>query len=59
MPITIYRDRGLVQPKDEQFGLECPYCGVFAHMTPQSVPDMNTVLRTRPKHLGLVFHGLI
>jgi hypothetical protein len=55
MPITIDRDHGLVQPKDEHFGLECPYCGVYAHMTPQSLPDMDAVLRTRPKHLGLVF----
>lgn len=55
MPITIDRDRGLVQPADEHFGLECPYCGVFAHMTPQSVPDIETALKTRPKYLGLVF----
>ena len=55
MPITIDRDHGLLQPQDEHFGLECPYCGVFAHMTPQSVPDMDAVLNTRPKHLGLVF----
>ncbi len=55
MPITIDRDHGLLQPQDEHFGLECPYCGVFAHMTPQSVPDMDAVLKTRPKHLGLVF----
>lgn len=55
MPITLDRARGLQQPKDEQFGLECPYCGVYAHMTPQSVPDVNAVLKTRPKYLGLVF----
>lgn len=55
MPITLDRAQGLKQPKDEQFGLECPYCGVYAHMTPQSVPDVNAVLKTRPKYLGLVF----
>ena len=55
MPITIDRDQGLVLPKDEHFGLECPYCGVFAHMTPQSLPDFAAVHKTRPKYLGLVF----
>ena len=55
MAITLERERGLVQPDDEQLGLECPYCGVYAHMTPQSIPDVPTLLDTRPKHVGLVY----
>ncbi|MFQ5548246.1 MAG: hypothetical protein ACE5FV_08145 [Woeseia sp.] len=55
MPITIERNQGLTQQTDEQFGLECPYCGVYAHMTPQSVPDPAVVLKDRPKHVGLVY----
>ena len=55
MPITIERMQGLQQETDEQFGLECPYCGVYAHMTAQSVPDAASLLKTRPKHIGLVY----
>jgi hypothetical protein len=55
MSITIARDRTVQDRTGEQFGLECPYCGVYSHMTPQSVPDVETVLRHRPKHVGLVY----
>jgi hypothetical protein len=47
--------KGLQQESDEQFGLECPYCGVYAHLTAQSVPDATSLLKTRPKHIGLVY----
>ena len=55
MPITLERDKGLQQLTDEQLGLECPYCGVYAHLTPQSVPDVDTMLASKPKHVGLVY----
>jgi hypothetical protein len=55
MPITLERNEPLQQGTDEQFGLECPYCGVYAHLTPQSVPDADSLMKTRPKHVGLVF----
>ena len=55
MAIIIDRDQGLQQQTDEQFGLECPYCGVYAHMTSQSVPHFATVLKDKPKHVGLVY----
>jgi hypothetical protein len=55
MTITLERDRGLQQQSDEQFGLECPYCGVYAHMSPQSVPAAPALLKDRPKHVGLVY----
>lgn len=54
MTITLDRQRGLVQPGNEHIGLECPYCGVYAHMTVQSAPDTEALLRTQPKHVGLV-----
>ncbi len=41
--------------EDDRIGLECPYCGVFAHMTPQSVPNPARLIRTKPKHVGLVY----
>ena len=55
MTITLEREHGLRQPTDEQFGLECPYCGVYAHMSPQSVPDVAALYKDRPKHIGLVY----
>jgi hypothetical protein len=55
MPIILERNKALEQRTDEQFGLECPYCGVYAHMTAQSVPDADSLLKTRPKHIGLVY----
>jgi len=55
MPITLERDQGLQQRTDEQIGLECPYCNVYAHLTPQSVPDVAELLKDKPKHIGLVY----
>lgn len=55
MPITLERTKGLVQGTEEQFGLECPYCGVYAHISAQSVPNADDLLKTRPKQVGLVY----
>ena len=55
MPLRLDREHGLIQPGDEELGLECPYCNVYAHMTPQSVPDVERVLEKRPQHVGLVY----
>ena len=54
MPIFLDRANGL-QSDDEQFGLECPYCDVYAHMTVESSPDTDLILRTKPRHVGLVY----
>ena len=55
MTIRLDRERGLLQPDDQQFGLECPYCGVYAHMAPQAVPDVDGILTRKPKHVGIVY----
>lgn len=55
MAIVIERDKGLTNQADEQFGLECPYCGLYAHMTPQSVPDFDNLSKLQPKHIGIVY----
>ncbi|MBT8077238.1 MAG: hypothetical protein KJO31_01620 [Gammaproteobacteria bacterium] len=55
MTITLDRQGGLRKDADEQFGLECPHCGVYAHMTPQSVPDTEFLYASRPRHVGLVY----
>ena len=41
--------------EDDRIGLDCPYCGVHANMTPQSVPNAAQLIRTKPKHVGLVY----
>ena len=55
MAITIERHTGIQRQTEEQFGLECPYCSVYAHMSPQSVPDFDNLVLSRPKHVGLVY----
>ncbi len=55
MSITLERERGLQQLSSEQFGLECPYCNVYSHMSPQSIPNVPALLSDRPKHVGLVY----
>ena len=55
MAIVIDRDQGIRSETEDRIGLECPYCGVYAHMQPQSVPDASSLLRDRPKHVGLVY----
>lgn len=55
MTHVLDRDLGLLAEDGEQIGLDCPYCGVYAHMSPQSVPGVDELLRDQPKHVGLVF----
>ena len=55
MAITIDRDQGLLLENDEQIGLECPYCSVYSHMSPESVPHADDLLQHKPKHVGLVY----
>ena len=55
MTIVLHRDQGLLLDDGEQIGLECPYCGVYSHMSPESVPDVADLLQNKPKHVGLVY----
>ena len=55
MTIILDRDQGLLTEDDEQIGLECPYCNVYAHMSPQAVPNAAAVLEDKPKHVGFVY----
>jgi hypothetical protein len=55
MAIIIDRDQGIISELGDRIGLECPYCGVYAHMQPQSVPDAAALLKDRPRHVGLVY----
>jgi hypothetical protein len=55
MSIVLDKEQGAESDLGERIGLECPYCGVYAHMSPQSVPNAATLLRDKPKHVGLVY----
>jgi hypothetical protein len=55
MSIVISKDHGIEQNGHERLGLECPYCGVFAHMSPQAVPDAAALIHDQPKHIGMVY----
>lgn len=55
MAIILDKDQGLLTDIDEQVGLECPYCGVYANMRPQSVPNAAQLIEDKPKHVGLVY----
>jgi hypothetical protein len=55
MTIVLDKDQGKSSGLEERIGLECPYCGVYAHMSPQSVPDANALMRDKPKHVGVVY----
>ncbi|MDH3362640.1 MAG: hypothetical protein OEM45_02945 [Gammaproteobacteria bacterium] len=55
MAIVIEKGQGIHSALDERIGLECPYCGMYAHMSPQSVPDAASLLRDKPNHVGLVY----
>ena len=55
MTIVFDNDQGIENGLEERIGLECPYCNVYAHMSPQSVPDAASLLRDKPKNVGLVY----
>ena len=55
MTISLHKVQGFLTEHDERIGLECPYCGVYAHMSPQSVPGASRLIEDKPKHVGLVF----
>ena len=55
MAIIIGKETEFKSEANEKFGLKCPYCDIYAYMSPQSVPSFNALTQTRPKHAGLVF----
>ena len=55
MAIIIDREQGLLLERDEEIGLECPYCSVYSHMSPESVPGAADLIEHQPKHVGLVY----
>ena len=46
---------GLAGDGSDHLALECPYCGVYANMTPLAVPTPERIVETKPKFVGLVY----
>ena len=46
---------GLHGDGSDHLALECPYCGVYANMTPLAVPSAERIVATNPRHVGLVY----
>lgn len=55
MAVSITDEHGLKSDHGDSMSLDCPYCGVFAHMRLQSVPSASELLKDRPKHVGVVY----
>ncbi len=53
--MRLHKSEGLSGDDGDRLALECPYCGVYASMSPQALPDVGQVIETRPKHVGLVY----
>ena len=55
MTIRLLKAEGISGDDGDRLALDCPYCGVYANMTPQAVPSAERLLETRPKHVGVVY----
>jgi hypothetical protein len=53
MAIYVNKNNELVLP--EPLTRECPHCGAHAQLMPVATAPFETIARTRPKHVGLVF----
>ncbi len=53
--MRLHKSEGLSGDDGDRLALECPYCGVYASMSPQALPDVGKLIETRPKHVGLVY----
>ena len=55
MALRLHRAEGISGDDGDRLALECPYCGVYANMAPQAVPDARFLIKSRPKHVGIVY----
>jgi hypothetical protein len=55
--VAVYIDSSGRLHHDHESGLalQCPHCGVLAHVTPVSVPDFNALQQYKPSQVGLVY----
>lgn len=55
MPMLIEKSGGFQHDHSQHFALNCPTCGVFAHMTAVAIPSFAELSRFKPPETGLVF----
>jgi hypothetical protein len=55
MPMFVDRSGGFHHDHSQHFALNCPSCGVFAHMTAVAVPSFEELSRYKPPETGMVF----
>jgi hypothetical protein len=55
MAVYIDSSGRLHHDQESALALNCPQCGVLAHITPVSVPDYNALQQHKPSQVGLVY----
>lgn len=55
MPMFVDKSGGFQHDHSQHFALNCPSCGVFAHMTTMAVPSFTELTRFKPPETGIVF----
>jgi hypothetical protein len=55
MPMFVDKSGGFQHDHSQHFALNCPSCGVFAHMTAVAIPSFAELSRFKPPETGLVF----
>ncbi|HSN72651.1 MAG TPA: hypothetical protein VLT59_14140, partial [Steroidobacteraceae bacterium] len=55
MSIRIDADDRLIHDSAASFALDCPHCGVHAHMSPMSSPTFRELVAHKPAFVGLVY----
>jgi hypothetical protein len=55
--VAVYIDSSgrLHHDQESALALNCPHCGVLAHVTPVSVPDFNALQQHKPSQVGIVY----
>lgn len=55
MPMFVDKSGGFQHDHSQHFALNCPSCGVFAHMTAVAIPSYAELARYKPPETGIVF----
>jgi hypothetical protein len=55
MPMFVNKSGGFQHDHSQHFALNCPSCGVFAHMTAVAIPGFAELSRYKPPETGIVF----
>jgi hypothetical protein len=55
MPMFVDKSGSFLHDHSQHFALNCPSCGVFAHMTAVAIPSFAELSRYKPPDTGIVF----